>query len=36
MELIHNRDGLCCVVCVCELSGVWLGHETCVVLGRVH
>jgi hypothetical protein len=25
VELIHNRDGLCCVVCVCGLGGVGWG-----------
>ncbi len=34
MELIHDRDGLCCGVCVCGLGGVWLGQKTCFVLGK--
>jgi len=25
VELIHNRDGFCCVVCVCGLNGVYVG-----------
>jgi hypothetical protein len=24
VELIHNRDGFCCVVCVCGLDGVYV------------
>jgi hypothetical protein len=24
MELIHNRDGFYCGVCVCELDGVYV------------
>ncbi len=27
MEFINNRDGFCCVGCVCGLSGVWLGRK---------
>jgi hypothetical protein len=26
--------GFGCDMCVCGLGGVWLGHETCVTLGR--
>ncbi len=25
MELIHNKDGFWCVVCVCRLDGVYVG-----------
>ncbi len=25
MELINNRDGFCCVGCVCGLGGVYMG-----------
>ncbi len=25
MELINNRDGFCCVGCVCGLGGVYVG-----------
>ncbi len=39
MELIHNRAGFYCGVCVCGLGGgvceVWLRHETCATLARV-
>jgi hypothetical protein len=35
VEFINNRNVFCCVGCVCGLSGVWLGQETCVALGRV-
>jgi hypothetical protein len=35
VELIQNRDGFCCGVCVSGLGGVWLGQKTCFGLGRV-
>ncbi len=32
VELIHKRDGLCCVVCVCGLGGVGCGWGMKLVL----